>query len=173
MVRRREVGVVGTVEGEFGSPPQNLYAVDRIPVARATHDWFLTRYFQALGWPEVRRGRRVTPLEVRELREKKSVKFTVWPDAERRFPDGHEAVYEMDMATEDRADIDRKVRGYSTVKKFVLFLTVTDARLEKLKRWTEAGLKGRAFFALWREALAHPTGRIWTDHHGNLVALDG
>lgn len=168
MVRRREIGIVGTVEGDIGSPPQNLYAVERVPVSRAMHDWFLTRYFRALGWPKVRRGGDVEPIEVYDGAK---LKFTIRPDASRVFPTGKQGYYEMDMATEDKPDIDLKVEGYRTVKRAVLFITITEARLDKLMRWTE-GLKGFSFFCLWREAVAKPRGNIWSDHHGNKISLE-
>lgn len=169
MNRRGDIRIHGTVPGDVGSPPRNMYGIEPVHPQLLVHEWMMTRYWKALGWPSG--VARLSDVEDVPVARNGSVSYRIRPDAARVFPNGKIRWYELDRATEGRAEIDRKVEAYADKKRAVLFITVSDVRLQKLRRWTEA-LRGFAFFSVWNALVRDPRGPQWIDHAGNRVSLE-
>lgn len=164
LIKRKLIRCVGTAQlKEDGGRPENVYFIGMIKADWLAHELRITRIVRAAGWPEM-------------LRLYDVPKFDVVIDNKQSFvrPDGFFInrcrLLEMDCETEQMCEIERKVAAYVGSNKAVLFVTLSQGRITKLKQWTKP-LEGFAFFALYQDLLENPNGQVWSDHKGEKVAL--
>lgn len=92
------------------------------------------------------------------------------PDAELRFHDGRFAFFEMDMGTENLGQYIRRSKVYAKSSEPVLWVTVSEKRLEWLRRHGSA-MSRTALFTTVDRVKENPFGKIWIDVEGNPAGI--
>ncbi len=80
---------------------------------------------------------------------------------------GRSCFIEVDRATMGRRSMQAKWRRYEGVSEFILVVTVSDGRLERLRQWSEL-VQDRALFTTFDRLRA---GRPWVDRAGGEATL--
>jgi len=90
-------------------------------------------------------------------------------DAEMKL--GGELFYvELDTASETLAQYRRRQRAYKNVRSYLLFVTLSEDRMQNLIEDSDA-IKTIALFTTLDATLADPHGEVWIDYEGNRVAI--
>lgn len=135
---------------EWGGRPENVYCNWPVHAQQVAHEVMLTDYLLALerAFPGIKilRGYDVDPA----VRADADVTLT-----KLRY-------VELDRGTEKEPQWEHRAKVLAKAGKGVQVLTLTEARMERLKAWSKKDIADIAFFALWEEAVRNPAGAIWS-----------
>ncbi|MBN8627059.1 MAG: hypothetical protein J0M17_16390 [Planctomycetes bacterium] len=92
------------------------------------------------------------------------------PDAEMTL-DGFRYDVELDTGEQSLAQVGRRQRRYAGSSDYLLYVTLSDRRLENLRRNAQEAVRSIALFTTLGAALADPRGPIWIDGHGERTAI--
>lgn len=155
LVARKHLRVVGTACRDVGRP-EHVYCGWQPRLPDLLHEVQLTELFLRLSAGRILRGPQVHDRARR-------------PDAE-VWIDGRCHLLELDRGTAGYAQVERRFRLYEDCAHLSLWVCLTEARREGLRR--RAGrLRHSALFATLAEVLAAPHGPVWVDHDGGRAAL--
>lgn len=91
------------------------------------------------------------------------------PDATMTL-DGITYHIETDTGSESFRRIEKRQQVYAGVDDFVLYVTLSDRRMDGLMRHSEK-IDRIALFTTLQQAIADPRGDIWQDYSGNVVSI--
>jgi hypothetical protein len=92
------------------------------------------------------------------------------PDAEMTL-DGYFYFVELDTGEQSYAQVRRRQARYSGIQDFVLYVTLSQKRLEGLVRHAHEAVKKIALFTTLDQVLATPHGEIWVDCFGQKTSI--
>jgi hypothetical protein len=97
------------------------------------------------------------------------VDHRIRPDAEMTL-DGQRFFVEMDTGEQTYRQVEHRQRAYKSVRDWLLYVTITEARLAGLMRHSMT-VRDIAFFTTLDRVLKDPTGEIWIDSSGKVASL--
>ena len=92
------------------------------------------------------------------------------PDAEMRLGDYFYYV-ELDTGEQSYAQVRRRQTRYAGIEDFVLYVTMTEKRLDGLRRQAHEAVRRIALFTTLSDAVRDPHGEIWIDCQGERTAI--
>ena len=156
LVQRRKVKLCGMAQLNDRGRPSYVFARWTLKVDTCRHEVLLTEFLIPFFLAEIIRGYETD----RTLR----------PDAEMTI-NGHKYLVEQDCCTMSYHDIVhkrfKKYEGYDGV---VLWVTLTDARMDGLRRRAER-VKDNALFTTLTSSLKEPFGGVWIDYSGHIHSM--
>lgn len=154
--RQRQLRVVGHVVMKATGRPETVFCNTWKPKAdQLRHEVYVTDFLLAYPEADVVRGWRVD----RRIR----------PDAEMTLR-GHKLFVELDTGEQSHRQVRERQLAYAGVQGFLLYVTLSERRMDGLIKHAEA-VKGIALFTTLAQVLADPHGRIWVDCFGKTLAI--
>ena len=156
-VRQKKVKQCGTVLLHNKGRPENVYCRWNPKLDNLRHEVILTEFLLAYKHAQVVRGY--------------EIQNDLYPDAVMTLS-GQEYLVELDTGSMNYKDIMRKRnKKYETFEGIVLWVALTEARKEGLRRRAES-VKHNALFTTLLEHLQNPHGSIWTDYEGQKTNVE-
>lgn len=157
LVRQKKLRRVGTVMMNDSGRAEDVFCNWTPALNQLRHDLLTTDF--ALCYPQAT-----------FVRGWKHINRKYRADAEMTL-DGTLYFFEMDTGSEGYDKVRQRQRAYASVgEAFVLYVTLSERRLKRLIRESEA-IKEVGLFTTLERVMAEPGGVIWEDWFGNWAAI--